>query len=109
MWNINVALALYLNSSFETQSLIYFTIIRYENGFVSGQLGLETTQMAYWIGLSDSDEPGMYKWVDNSPILITNWDDGQPGTLNSSGMGEPLGENITQLYSVMKSSSFSYS
>ncbi|XP_072020401.1 macrophage mannose receptor 1-like [Amphiura filiformis] len=51
---------------------------KYENAYFSSQLGLETTGARYWIGLSDIDEPGMYKWVDNSPILMTNWDDGQP-------------------------------
>ena len=52
---------------------------RYESAFLSGQQGIEFTTARFWIGLSDLETPGFYKWIDNSPVTYTNWGVGQPG------------------------------
>ena len=31
-----------------------------------------------WIGLSDHDEDGFYKWHDGTPFYYNNWGDSQP-------------------------------
>ncbi|XP_072020400.1 macrophage mannose receptor 1-like [Amphiura filiformis] len=51
---------------------------RYENGYVSAQLGLQTLKFSFWTGLNDIAKPGTYEWVDGSPITFTNWAVGQP-------------------------------
>mmetsp|Transcript_10437 Transcript_10437/g.13530 ORF Transcript_10437/g.13530 Transcript_10437/m.13530 type:complete len:242 (+) Transcript_10437:109-834(+) len=45
----------------------------------------EDTFFGPWIGLSDSIEEGTWVWADDSDVVYTNWDDGEP---NSFGKGE---------------------
>ncbi|KAK2840177.1 hypothetical protein Q5P01_013917 [Channa striata] len=44
-----------------------------KQNFLSGFSNVDT-----WIGLSDRDEEGRWKWVDGSPLTLKNWNDGEP-------------------------------
>ncbi|XP_071940974.1 macrophage mannose receptor 1-like [Antedon mediterranea] len=49
---------------------------RFEQSFVSSQLGLASGQY-YWCGLQKQDD-GSYTWTDGSSVDYTNWNKGQP-------------------------------
>ena len=38
------------------------------------------TKRHLWIGLSDSNDEGDYRWHDGTPFVYRNWGEGQPGT-----------------------------
>ena len=45
-----------------------------EKRFIEKQLqGLSGRYSDYWIGLTDLDHEGMYVWIDESPLTLTNW------------------------------------
>ncbi|XP_060777561.1 C-type lectin domain family 4 member E [Neoarius graeffei] len=56
----------------------------------------------YWIGLSDIEEEGVWKWVDNTPVNNTYWDkwDEEPNNHQSGGLH---GEDCAVLNSHSKS------
>ncbi|KAK3551586.1 hypothetical protein QTP70_019776 [Hemibagrus guttatus] len=56
----------------------------------------------YWIGLSDIDEEGVWKWVDNTPVNKTYWNewDKEPNNHQSGGLH---GEDCAVLNSHSKS------
>ncbi|XP_038046213.1 lymphocyte antigen 75-like [Patiria miniata] len=51
---------------------------RMELAYLSGALGSQDAADDYFIAFSDSKVPGFYQWTDGTPIMYTNWGDGQP-------------------------------
>ncbi|XP_077862270.1 macrophage mannose receptor 1-like [Saccoglossus kowalevskii] len=49
-----------------------------EQAFLTSQLTSIVNGDMYWIGLSDTNEPGTYEWVDGQPVQYSNWDNEQP-------------------------------
>ncbi|KAM8810846.1 macrophage mannose receptor 1-like [Eudromia elegans] len=58
----------------------YLTSIedRYEQAFLTSLVGL-SPEKYFWIGLSDMEERGLFKWADGAAVLYTNWNAAMPG------------------------------
>lgn len=53
---------------------------RYEQAYLTSLIGL-SSEKYFWIGLSDMEEQGIFKWVTGEGVLYTNWNAAMPGTL----------------------------
>ncbi|NXT81496.1 MRC1 protein, partial [Zapornia atra] len=51
---------------------------RYEQAYLTSLIGL-SSEKYFWIGLSDTEEQGMFKWVTGEGVLYTNWNAAMPG------------------------------
>ncbi|KAM6101738.1 macrophage mannose receptor 1-like isoform 1-T1 [Theristicus caerulescens] len=51
---------------------------RYEQAYLTSLVGL-SSEKYFWIGLSDMEEQGMFKWVTGEGVLYTNWNAAMPG------------------------------
>ncbi|XP_061432498.1 macrophage mannose receptor 1-like [Lethenteron reissneri] len=51
---------------------------RFEQAFITSQIGLGSLG-SYWLGLSDVDQPGTFRWLDGRPVTYTHWGVNQPG------------------------------
>ncbi|NXV11484.1 MRC1 protein, partial [Cepphus grylle] len=58
----------------------YLTSIgdRYEQAYLTSLVGL-SSEKYFWIGLSDTEEQGMFKWATGEGVLYTNWNAAMPG------------------------------
>ncbi|XP_074013154.1 macrophage mannose receptor 1-like [Numenius arquata] len=58
----------------------YLTSIgdRYEEAYLTSLIGL-SPEKYFWIGLSDTEEQGMFKWVTGEAVFYTNWNAAMPG------------------------------
>ncbi|MDO4454312.1 MAG: NPCBM/NEW2 domain-containing protein [Eubacteriales bacterium] len=50
----------------------------------------------YWIGGSDTEQNGNFKWVSGESVTYSNWKDGEP---NASEKGEGIKEKYVEIYS----------
>ncbi|XP_027551485.1 macrophage mannose receptor 1-like isoform X1 [Neopelma chrysocephalum] len=59
----------------------YLTSIgdRYEQAYLTSLTGL-SSEKYFWIGLSDIEERGSFKWVTGEGVLYTNWNAAMPGS-----------------------------
>ncbi|NXG70851.1 MRC1 protein, partial [Baryphthengus martii] len=51
---------------------------RYEQAYLTSLVGL-SSEKYFWIGLSDTEKQGMFKWVTGEGVLYTNWNAAMPG------------------------------
>uniref|UniRef100_A0A8C4UK20 Mannose receptor C-type 1 n=1 Tax=Falco tinnunculus TaxID=100819 RepID=A0A8C4UK20_FALTI len=51
---------------------------RYEQAYLTSLVGLRTERY-FWIGLSDVEEKGTFKWVNGESVLFTHWNSEMPG------------------------------
>ncbi|NWV68571.1 MRC1 protein, partial [Malurus elegans] len=51
---------------------------RYEQAYLTSLIGLRP-EKHFWIGVSDMEEPGSFKWVTGEGALYTNWNAAMPG------------------------------
>ncbi|NXX93061.1 MRC1 protein, partial [Centropus bengalensis] len=58
----------------------YLTTVedRYEQAYLTSLVGL-SSEKYFWIGLSDMEEQGMFKWATGESVLFTNWNAAMPG------------------------------
>ncbi|KAF4071633.1 hypothetical protein AMELA_G00275590 [Ameiurus melas] len=60
-----------------------------EQEFIGKQLGSSKA----WIGLSDGDEEGKWKWVDDTPLTTEFWAKGEPNNVDEEDCAEILSLN----------------
>ncbi|XP_046698947.1 CD209 antigen-like protein E [Silurus meridionalis] len=58
---------------------------REEQEFISKHI---SSNSGVWIGLSDKDKEGEWKWVDASPLTFKDWGQGEPGGKEKENCGE---------------------
>ncbi|XP_008490918.2 macrophage mannose receptor 1-like [Calypte anna] len=58
----------------------YLTTVgdRYEQAYLTSLVGL-SSEKYFWIGLSATEEQGMFQWVTGEGVLYTNWNTAMPG------------------------------
>ncbi|OXB67694.1 hypothetical protein ASZ78_015226, partial [Callipepla squamata] len=52
---------------------------RYEQAYLTSLVGLKTERY-FWIGLSDVEEKGTFKWTNGENVLFTHWNSEMPGS-----------------------------
>uniref|UniRef100_A0A8B9QQM5 Macrophage mannose receptor 1 n=1 Tax=Anas platyrhynchos TaxID=8839 RepID=A0A8B9QQM5_ANAPL len=51
---------------------------RYEQAFLTSVIGFNPAKH-FWIGLSDTEEEGTFKWASGDTVIFTHWNVGMPG------------------------------
>ncbi|XP_053915272.1 macrophage mannose receptor 1 [Cuculus canorus] len=51
---------------------------RYEQAFLTSVIGFNPAKY-FWIGLSDTEEPGTFQWTNGDAVTFTHWNAGMPG------------------------------
>lgn len=66
---------------------------RYEQAYLTSLVGLKTERY-FWIGLSDVEEKGTFKWANGEYVLFTHWNSEMPGSYDSMLSNECSAQNI---------------
>ncbi|XP_009079447.1 PREDICTED: macrophage mannose receptor 1-like [Acanthisitta chloris] len=51
---------------------------RYEQAFLTSVIGFNPAKY-FWIGLSDTEDQGTFRWANGDPVTFTHWNVGMPG------------------------------
>lgn len=65
---------------------------RYEQAYLTSLVGLRTERY-FWIGLSDVEEKGTFKWANGNSVLFTHWNSEMPGRYGSILFNESSAQN----------------
>ncbi|NXC92725.1 MRC1 protein, partial [Certhia familiaris] len=57
---------------------LVLTLHRYEQAFLTSITGFKPEKY-FWIGLSDVEEHGTFRWASGDPVTFTHWNVGMPG------------------------------
>lgn len=87
---------------FNTNLTIVFFSYRYEQAFLTSLTGLRPEKY-FWIGLSNIQEKGTFKWTNDEAVLFTHWNSEMPGiysttTLVGGSTGPTLQYSVFRLY-----------
>uniref|UniRef100_A0A8C3KB83 MRC1 protein n=1 Tax=Calidris pygmaea TaxID=425635 RepID=A0A8C3KB83_9CHAR len=62
----------------ENKSYLASVRDRYEQAFFTSVIGFNPAKY-FWIGLSDTEEQGTFKWASGDVVTFTHWNTGMPG------------------------------
>ncbi|NWW90882.1 MRC1 protein, partial [Rhynochetos jubatus] len=62
----------------ENKSYLATVADRYEQAFITSVIGFSPAKY-FWIGLSDVEEQGTFKWANGDMVTFTHWNAGMPG------------------------------
>uniref|UniRef100_A0A8C2T126 Macrophage mannose receptor 1-like n=1 Tax=Coturnix japonica TaxID=93934 RepID=A0A8C2T126_COTJA len=63
----------------ENKAHLATVIDRYEQAFLTSVIGYKPVKY-FWIGLSDMEEQGTFRWAGGDPVIFTHWNMGMPGS-----------------------------
>lgn len=63
---------------------------RYEQAFLTSVIGFNPAKY-FWIGLSDTEEQGMFRWASGDAVTFTHWNTGMPGRCHRGHRASALG------------------
>ncbi|NWW74487.1 MRC1 protein, partial [Climacteris rufus] len=66
------------NTTFYFHLCLYDPFHRYEQACLTSLVGLRPEKY-FWLGLSDVEDQGTFKWANGEAVSFTHWDAGMPG------------------------------
>lgn len=77
---------------------------RYEQAFLTSVIGFNPVKY-FWIGLSDAEEQGTFRWASGDAVTFTHWNTGMPGMCHGSSRLSVLGTQKVKAESCIRNSS----